>query len=173
MAAFQGRQKLSLVWNNGPNESHDSGEYKKELQATEHKHGKVARNEGDVDAAFAQGGKIVDADYCVPLLAHVSMEPMVALAEFNDGKVTAWAPTQNPQGVQDMTSKELGIPKEDAVCHVRFLGDGFGRRSKPDYVAEAAVLSKELGRPVKVEWTRADNVKFDHHNAVQPIRLRS
>jgi len=146
-AAFQGRKKLKIVWDNGENESYNSGEYQKELQATAHKPGKVVRNEGDVDAAFAKGGKIVEADYYVPLLAHASMEPMVALAEFKDGKVTAWAPTQNPQAAQDIISKELGIPKEDVVCHVTLLGGGFGRKSKPDYVAEAAVLSKKVGRP--------------------------
>ena len=148
-AAFQGRKKLKIVWDNGENESYNSGEYQKELQATAHKPGKVVRNEGDVDAAFAKGGKIVEADYYVPLLAHASMEPMVALAEFKDGKVTAWAPTQNPQAAQDIISKELGIPKEDVVCHVTLLGGAFGRKSKPDYVAEAAVLSKKVGRPVR------------------------
>src|SRR5271157_3030408 len=175
-AAFQGRQKLNIVWDNGPNESYDSGEYKKELQATAHQPGKVVRNEGDVDAAFAQGGqggKIVEADYYVPLLAHASMEPMVVLAEFKDGKVTAWAPTQNPQAVQDIVSKELGISKEDVVCHVTFLGGGFGRKSKPDYVAEAAVLSKKVGRPVKVVWTREDDIKFDYYNAVAAMYLKA
>ena len=172
-AAFQGRQKLNIVWDDGPNENYDSGEYKKELQATAHKPGKVVRNEGDVDTAFAQGGKIVEADYYVPLLAHVSMEPMVALAEFKDGKVIAWAPTQNPQGVQDVISKELGISKEDVVCHVTLLGGGFGRKSKPDYVAEAAVLSKRLGRPVKVVWTREDDVKFDYYNAVAAMYMKA
>jgi isoquinoline 1-oxidoreductase subunit beta len=172
-AAFQGRQKLNIVWDNGPNESYDSGEYKRELQATAHKPGKVVRNQGDVDAAFAQGGKMVEADYYVPLLAHVSMEPMVALAEFKDGKVTAWAPTQNPQAVQDIVSKEIGISKEDVVCHVTFLGGGFGRKSKPDYVAEAAVLSKKVGRPVKVVWTREDDVKFDYYNAVAAMYMKA
>jgi len=78
---------------------------------------------------------------------------MVALAQFQDGKATLWAPTQNPQAVQDIVSKELGISKEDVICHVTLLGGGFGRKSKPDYVAEAAVLSKRVGRPVKVVWT--------------------
>jgi len=172
-AAFQGRKKLKIVWDNGQNESYNSGEYQKELQATAHKPGKVVRNEGDVDAAFAKGGKIVEADYYVPLLAHASMEPMVALAEFKDGKVTAWAPTQNPQAAQDIISKELGIPKEDVVCHVTLLGGAFGRKSKPDYVAEAAILSKKVGRPVKVVWTREDDIKFDYYNAVAAMYMKA
>ena len=107
-AAFQGRKKLNIVWDNGPNETYDSAQYKKELQETARKPAKVVRSEGDVDAAFAKGGKIIEAEYYVPLLAHASMEPLVALAEFRDGKVTAWAPTQNPQAVQDIVSNGVG-----------------------------------------------------------------
>ena len=172
-AAFQGRKKLKVVWDNGPNETYDSVQYKKELQETAHKPAKVVRSEGDVDSVFAKGGKIMEADYYVPLLAHTSMEPMVALADFRDGKLTAWAPTQNPQAAQDIVSKELGIAKENVICHVTLLGGGFGRKSKPDYVAEAAVLSKKLGRPVKVVWTREDDVKFDYYNAVAAMYMRA
>ena len=172
-SAFQGRKKLKVVWDNGPNETYDSAQYKKELQETAHKPAKVVRSEGDVDSVFAKGGKIMEADYYVPLLAHTSMEPMVALADFRDGKLTAWAPTQNPQAAQDIVSKELGIAKENVICHVTLLGGGFGRKSKPDYVAEAAVLSKKLGRPVKVVWTREDDVKFDYYNAVAAMYMRA
>jgi len=172
-AAFQGRKKLNITWENGPNETYDSGAYKKELVETSRKPGKIVRGAGDVDAAFAKGGKTLEADYYVPLLAHASMEPMVALAEFKNGKLTAWAPTQNPQAVQDIVSRELGIPKEDVICHVTLLGGGFGRKSKPDYVAEAAVLSKKVGRPVKVVWTREDDIKFDYYNAVAAMYLKA
>jgi isoquinoline 1-oxidoreductase subunit beta len=172
-AAFQGRKQLKVVWEHGPNETYDSEQYKKELQETARKPGKVVRSAGDVDTAFAQGGKIIEAEYYVPLLAHAPMEPMVAVAEFRDGKVTAWAPTQNPQAVQDIVSKELGIAKEDVICHVTLLGGGFGRKSKPDYVAEAAVLSKKIGRPVKVVWTREDDIKFDYYNAVAAMYMKA
>ena len=172
-AAFQGRKKLNIVWENGPNETYNSGEYQKELQETSHKPGKVIRNEGDVDGAFAKGGAVFEAEYYVPLLAHASMEPMVALAEFKDGKVTAWAPTQNPQAAQAIVSQELGIPKENVICHVTLLGGGFGRKSKPDYVAEAAVLSKKVGRPVKVVWSREDDIKFDYYNAVAAMYMKA
>ncbi len=171
-AAFQGRKKLKITWDNGPNESYDSTEYKTELRETAHKPGKVIRSVGDSDQAFPTDN-VFEADYYVPLLAHAPMEPMVALAEFKDGKVTAWAPTQNPQAVQAIVSSELGIPKEDVICHVTLLGGGFGRKSKPDYVAEAAVLSKKLGRPVKVVWTREDDIKFDYYNAVAAMYLKA
>ena len=116
---------------------------------------------------------MVEAEYYVPLLAHAPMEPMVALAEFKDGKATIWAPTQNPQAVQAIVSAELGIPKESVICHVTLLGGGFGRKSKPDYVAEAAVLSKKVGRPVKVVWTREDDIKFDYYNAVAGMYFKA
>ena len=172
-AAFQGRKKLDVVWDNGPNEAYDSDEYKKQLLNTARQPNKVIRSHGDVDSAFAKTEHTFEADYYVPLLAHASMEPMVALAEFKDGKVTAWAPMQNPQAAQDIISKELGIPKEDVICHVTLLGGGFGRKSKPDYVAEAAVLSRTVGHPVKVVWTREDDIKFDYYNAVAGMYLKA
>ncbi len=171
-AAFQGRKKLKITWDNGPNESYDSEEYKKELLETAHKPGKVIRSVGDTDKTFPTTN-VFEANYYVPLLAHAPMEPMVALAEFKDGKVTAWAPTQNPQAVQAIVSSELGIAKEDVICNVTLLGGGFGRKSKPDYVAEAAVLSKKLGRPVKVVWTREDDIKFDYYNAVAAMYMKA
>src|SRR6202162_876962 len=172
-AAFQGRKKLNISWDNGPNESYNSDSYKNELRATSHNPCKVVRNVGDADAVFAKGGKVHEADYYVPLLAHAAMEPLVALAEFKDGKATLWAPTQNPQAVQDIVSKELGIAKEDVICHVTLLGGGFGRKSKPDYVAEAAVVSKKMGKPVKVVWTREDDIKFDYFNAVASMYMKA
>ncbi len=172
-AAFQGRKKLNVAWDNGVNASYNSDQYKKELQQTARKPGKVARNIGDVDAAFAKGGKIVEAEYYVPLLAHATMEPPVALADYRDGKVTVWAPTQNPQAVQETVASELGIPKENVICHVPLLGGGFGRKSKPDYAAEAAILSKAVGRPVKVVWSREDDIKFGYYHAVAAMYMKA
>jgi isoquinoline 1-oxidoreductase beta subunit len=172
-AAFEGRRKLNIVWDNGPNESYDSDTYKKELQATARQPGKVIRNEGDVDDAFANSGSTFEAEYYVPLLAHAPMEPMAALADYKNGRVTVWAPTQSPQTVQVALSQQLGIPKENVICHVTLLGGGFGRKSKPDFIAEAAVLSKKLGRPVKVVWTREDDMKFGYYNAVAAMYLKA
>ena len=112
-AAFQGRKKLNVAWDNGANASYNSDEYKKELQETARKPGKVVRNIGDVDAAFAKGGKIMEADYYVPHLAHATMEPPVALADYRDGKVTIWAPTQNPQAVQETVARRARHPQRE------------------------------------------------------------
>ncbi|MBI3644596.1 MAG: xanthine dehydrogenase family protein molybdopterin-binding subunit, partial [Acidobacteriales bacterium] len=106
-------------------------------------------------------------------LAHASMEPPVAVAEYRDGKVLAWAPTQNPQAVQDTVATVLGIKKEDVTCHVTLLGGAFGRKSKPDQVAEAAVLSKQLGKPVKVVWTREDDIRFDFFHSVAAMYMKA
>jgi isoquinoline 1-oxidoreductase beta subunit len=172
-AAFQGRRKLKIEWDHGANAVYNSDGFKKELQEAARKPGKVARKIGDVEAAFAKGGKIIEAEYYVPHLAHASMEPPAAVAEFRDGKVVAWAPTQNPQAVQETVSKALGIPKEDVVCNVTLLGGGFGRKSMPDYVAEAAILSKKVNKPVKVVWSREDDIKFDYYHAVSAMYMKA
>jgi isoquinoline 1-oxidoreductase beta subunit len=172
-AAMQGRKKLKIDWELGPNASLDSAAYKKTLQETARKTCKVARNDGDVDTAFKNATKVHEAEYYVPHLAHASMEPPVAVADFRNGKVEAWAPTQNPQAVQDTVAKALGIKPEDVTCHVTLLGGGFGRKSKPDYVAEAAILSKQLGKPVKVVWSREDDIQFDFYHAVAAMYMKA
>jgi isoquinoline 1-oxidoreductase beta subunit len=172
-AAFQGRQKLKVEWDNGPNASYNSADYRKELEATALKPGKLVRNVGDVDAEFAKGGKIIEAAYYTPHLAHASMEPPVALADYRQGKVVAWACTQNPQECQNTVAHVLGVKPEDVTCHVTLLGGGFGRKSKPDYVAEAAVLSKKSGRPVKVVWRREDDIKFDYYHSVAAMYIKA
>jgi len=172
-AAFQGRKKLKVEWEPGPNATYNSDAYRKELEATARKPGKLVRNVGDVEAEFSKGGKIIDAAYYTPHLAHASMEPPVALADYRDGKVVAWAPTQDPQAVQATVAQVLKINKEDVICHVTLLGGAFGRKSKPDYVAEAAVLSKKVGRPVKVVWSREDDIKFDYYHSVAAMYLKA
>lgn len=162
-AAMQGRKKLKPDWDFGPSATYDSVTYKQQLKQATREPGRPERTVGDVDAEFAKNTKTHEADYYVPHLAHAEMEPPVAVAQFQNGKVTAWAPTQNPQAVQQIVSQVLGIKQEDVTCYVTLLGGGFGRKSKPDYVAEAAVLSKQLGgKPVKVVWSREDDIRFDY-----------
>jgi isoquinoline 1-oxidoreductase beta subunit len=172
-AAMQGRRKLKIDWELGPNASLDSAAYKKTLQETARKTCKVARNDGDVDAVFKKAATVHEAEYYVPHLAHASMEPPVAVAEFKNGKVEVWAPTQNPQAVQDTVAKAMGLKPADITCHVTLLGGGFGRKSKPDYCAEAAILSKQLGKPVKVVWTREDDIRFDFYHAVAAMYIKA
>ena len=172
-SAMQGRKKLKIEWDNGKHAVYNSESFKKELEETARKPGKAERTVGDVDAEFAKGGKIVEASYYAPHLAHASMEPPVALADCRNGKVTVWTSTQNPQGVQETVGKALGIPKENVICHVPLLGGGFGRKSKPDVAAEAAILSKKVGSPVKVVWSREDDIKFDYYHAVSAMYMKA
>ena len=173
-AAVQGRKKLKVDWDLGPHATYDSDNYKAELKATASKPCKVMRNIGDVDKAFAAtGAKVIEAEYYCPHLSHAPMEPPAAVAEWKDSKVTAWANTQNPQAVQDAVAAAMGIKKEDVTCHVTLLGGGFGRKSKPDYVCEAALLSKQVGKPVKVVWTREEDIKFDFYHSVAAMYMKA
>jgi isoquinoline 1-oxidoreductase beta subunit len=164
-AAMQARKKLKVEWTPGEHAVFTSESAKKTMFETVHAPQKVVRNIGDVDAEFAKGGKTLEADYYVPMLSHVSMEPPVAVAEYKNGKVECWAPTQNPQAVQDTVAQAVGIKPEAVICNVSLLGGGFGRKSKPDYVAEAAILSKKLSKPVKVVWSREDDIHWDYFQA--------
>jgi isoquinoline 1-oxidoreductase subunit beta len=168
-AALQGRKGLKVQWQDGPHASFESEAFKAQMMATARQAAKVAHNVGNVDAEFAKGGKVLEAMYYTPLAAHASMEPPAAVAEFQDGKVTVWAPTQNPQAVQETVAEAVGIDKKDVTCHVTLLGGGFGRKSKPDYCAEAAILSKQLGKPVKVVWTREDDIRFDYYHSTAVV----
>jgi isoquinoline 1-oxidoreductase beta subunit len=172
-AAMKGREKLKLDWESGENASYDSAAYKQSLLETVRKPQKVVRNVGDVDAEFAKGGKTHEAEYYVPHLAHAPMEPPAAVAEFKDGKALIYAATQNPQAVQDTVATALGIDKKNVECHVTLLGGGFGRKSKPDYVAEAALLSREVGKPVRVTWSREDDIRYDYYHAVAAMYVKA
>src|SRR5438309_7858275 len=172
-AAIEGRKKLKIEWEKSPHSVWNSEAYKKELQDTARKAGKVVRENGDVEAAFANGGKIVEAEYYTPLLAHAAMEPPAALAVYRDGKAEVWAPTQGPQGARDAIAQALGLKKEDVTVHVTLLGGGFGRKSFPDYAVEAAVLSKQTGKPVKVVWSREDDIQFDTFHSCAAMYLKA
>ncbi|HBY58192.1 MAG TPA: twin-arginine translocation pathway signal protein [Solibacterales bacterium] len=172
-AAMQGRKRLKVDWDLNPEHAgFNSDAYKQELFASVHKPGKAVRNRGDFDAAFAKAAKKLEADYYVPMLSHAPMEPPVAVAEWRDGKVETWCPTQNPQAVQDAVAAALGITQKDVICHVTLLGGGFGRKSKPDYVVEAALLSKASGKPVQVVWTREDDIRFDYYHSVAAMHMK-
>src|SRR5215467_11372746 len=172
-AAMQGRKKLKAEWDVNPaHAGYDSPAYKQELFGSVHKAGKVVRNRGNFDAAFSGAAKKLEADYYTAMLAHASMEPPAAVAEFRDGKVEAWAPVQDPQAVQQTVAAVLGLKEEDVTCHVTLLGGGFGRKSKPDFVAEAAILSKATGKPVKVVFSREDDIRNDFYHSVAAMHLK-
>ncbi|HXW07377.1 MAG TPA: molybdopterin cofactor-binding domain-containing protein [Vicinamibacterales bacterium] len=164
-SALQGRQALKVDWSDSPNAVFESASFRKKLLDTVHAPARPLRVMGDVDAVFASGARTHEASYYTAMLAHAPMEPPAAVAEFRDGKVVTWAATQNPQEVQSSVADALGIKKEDVTCHVTLLGGAFGRKSKPDYVVEAALLSKQVGKPVKIVWSREDDLQFDYFHA--------
>lgn len=171
--ASQARKKLKIDWEYGPNAIYDSEQYKKSLIETANKPQRIVRSVGDVDAAFGSAAKIIEANYYTPLLSHAPMEPPAALAEYRNGKVETWTATQNPQEVQTTVAKALGIQPTDVTCHVTLLGGAFGRKSKPDYVAEAAILSKKIGKPVKISWTREEDIRFDYYHSTSAMYFKA
>lgn len=170
-AAIKGRDALKLVWDDGANGKYDSVAYRKELEEASRKPGLVLRKEGDADVALKGADKVVVGEYYIPHLAHVSMEPPVAVADVKDDKAEIWAPVQSPGGTREDVAKTLGIPEGNVTVNVTLLGGGFGRKSKCDFALEAALLSKELGAPVKVQWTREDDIHngFLHTVSVERI----
>ena len=173
-AATQGRQALKIVWDDGPNASYDSVAYRATLEEAARKPGKVVRNDGDFATAAAAAPKRITAEYYLPHLAHASMEPPAASARIANGKCEVWGCFQSPQAARDLVAKRLGMPVENVTVHVTLLGGGFGRKSKPDYGIEAAVLSKAMdGKPVKVVWTRDDDLHNDYFHTVSVEHLEA
>jgi isoquinoline 1-oxidoreductase beta subunit len=173
-AALKGREALKITWDDGPNKVYDSKAYRAQLEAAVKKPGKVERNEGDVDAALASAAKVITAEYYAPHIAHATMEPPAATARMEGGKWEVWAPVQSPGGARDDIAKALGIKPEEMVVHTTLLGGGFGRKSKCDFAIEAALLSKEMGgAPVKVVWTREDDIRHGFYHTVTAERFEA
>ena len=116
---------------------------------------------GDVSAAMAKATKRVAADYAYPFIPHVPMEPINCTARVDCDKVEIWAPTQNPEPGRAAVAKLLGVPPENVTIHMMRVGGGFGRRLQNDYMVEAAAIAKQAGRPVKLTWTREDDITQD------------
>ncbi len=173
-AALKGREALKIVWDDGPNASYESKAYRTTMEAAARKPGKVVRNEGDFDAAYAKAAKKVQAEYYLPHLAHATMEPPAAAARIAGGKCEVWSSVQSPQAARDLVAKRLGIDPSNVKVNVTLLGGGFGRKSKPDFCVEAAVVSKAMdGQPVKVIWTREDDLRHDYLHTVSAEHLEA
>ncbi|MBO9611261.1 MAG: xanthine dehydrogenase family protein molybdopterin-binding subunit [Dyadobacter sp.] len=171
-AAIKGRDLLDVVWDLGPNASYDSAEEIKQLvKEVSQPKGTPRRSRGDFDSQKMSAKKVIERTYIAPHLAHATMEPPCALAVFKDGSCEIWACTQNPQGARDVVAEVLGIPVDKVKINVTLLGGGFGRKSKPDFIVEAAMLAKETGNPVKVQWTREDDIHHDYFHALSVQRI--
>ncbi|MGE6758699.1 molybdopterin cofactor-binding domain-containing protein [Corallococcus interemptor] len=172
-AAMKGRAVLDVTWEGGDNAVYDSEAYRAQLLEVIGKPGKVVRNVGDAEAALAKAARRVQATYNTPHLAHAPMEPPAAVAKVENGTCEVWATTQNPQAARSEVAKALGIDPSKVTVHVTLLGGGFGRKSKPDYVVEAALVAKAVGAPVRLQWTREDDVRHDYYHSTSAQRLEA
>lgn len=165
-SALQGRKALNVTWDLGDNQSHDSDAYLAELEKRIVTKGKSIRSVGDAYQAFDTAETKLEATYTVPYLVHAPMEPPAATAVFKDGHCEVWACTQTPQSTQQNVAGALGIDKSKVKVNVTLLGGGFGRKSKPDFSVEAAVLAQKTGKPVKVVWSREDDIRHGYYHAI-------
>ena len=173
-AAIKGREALKITWDNGPNATHDSKAYRAQLEAAVKKPGKVERNVGDADKALASAAKVITAEYYAPHLHHATMEPPAAVARMSHGTWEVWAPVQSPGQARDDIAAAIGVAPAEMTVQPTLLGGGFGRKSKCDFAIEAALLSKDLGgTPVKVVWTREDDVRHGFYHTVTAERFEA
>lgn len=162
-AAFSARKRLRVEWDEGKvaNESW-SGFVARANDLARLPGEKVQRRDGDITAALAGAAKTVEAAYSYPFISHTSIEPQNCTAHFKDGGVEIWAPTQNPNSAQDAVARDFGLAKEKIAIHITRSGGGFGRRLSADYVLEAVAIAQKVNAPVKLTWTREDDLRHDH-----------
>jgi len=163
--AHSARAQLKVTWADSPTAQQSSAAFAaKARELASATPALPLRVDGNVSAALAQPGvKTVAANYSYPFLSHAPLEPQNCTAHYRNGTLEIWAPTQTPQGGKQLVSDVLGIPMDRITLHILRSGGGFGRRLTNDYMAEASAVSKALGVPVKVIWTREDDMRHDHY----------
>ncbi|MEO1481744.1 MAG: molybdopterin cofactor-binding domain-containing protein [Myxococcota bacterium] len=172
-AAIQGRRSLRVEWKSAGNRKQNSDALEQELREVVSRPGKVKRSRGDVDRALRSASRRHGATYYLPHLAHASMEPPAATARWSaDGRsVEIWASIQAPQAARREVARFCKVPEDNVTVHPTWLGGGFGRKSKPDFVVEAAYIAREVKAPVKVLWTREDDIQHDYYHTVSAQRI--
>ncbi|MEM9796600.1 MAG: molybdopterin cofactor-binding domain-containing protein [Pseudomonadota bacterium] len=170
-AALLGRDALEITWEAGEHGSYNSESYMAEMIATSATPGQIVREKGDVEGAFAAAETSFARTYTQAHMAHIPMEPPAALAHYADGKLEVWAPVQSPYTARTDVAEAMGLDPADVIVHVTLLGGGFGRKSKADYVTEAALLSRMVDAPVRVQWTREDDVRHSFYHTTSAERI--
>ena len=170
-AALEGAKALKIEWDDGPHAAFDTDAYHQEMAETARRPGTVVRKQGDPDTAFGKAAKVVAAEYYQQHMVHTPMEPPAALASVANGKVQIWAPVQSPYGTRQDIAKLLDLDESAVTVNQTLLGGGFGRKSKSDFVQEAALLSREIGAPVMLQWSREDDIRhgFNHTSSVERL----
>ena len=172
-AAMEGQRALEAAWEEVPGPPIGTDALRAAMLQAFDRPGEPVRNDGDVDGALARAARTVEATYEVPLLAHAPMEPMNCLADVRADRAEVWGPMQDPGGVQELVAQVTGLDTRTVTVHMTRAGGGFGRRLMSDYGAEAAYLSKAVGRPVQVVWTREEDFRQDFFRPCGVHRLRA
>lgn len=170
-SAMQGREALQVQWDEGENAKNSSEAIRKLYQGRMEQTGVIARKEGDADGSLGGAAKKVEAVYEVPFLAHATMEPMNCAADVRADGCDIYAPTQFQTFNQMAGAKICGLKPEQVRVHTTYLGGGFGRRAEQDFVAEAVELSKAMGAPVQVTWSREDDMQHDFYRPAVMVKL--
>ncbi|MDH3222997.1 MAG: molybdopterin-dependent oxidoreductase [Gemmatimonadota bacterium] len=164
---------LQVSWDEGPTASESSEGYQAQANALFDQEPTMAlRNDGDFESAYQAASHRVEADYSYPFISHTPLEPQNCTALFQDGRLELWAPTQTPERGRSMAAETLGIDESDVTLHLTRMGGGFGRRLYNDYLVEAAWIARQLeGTPVKLLWTREDDMRHDLYRPAGYHRL--
>jgi isoquinoline 1-oxidoreductase beta subunit len=161
--AWKGRDALKIKWDKGSHPELNNETLSKAFLDHLKKEGAIALNRGNAGDALKQAVKKVEITYLLPYLAHATMEPMNCTARVSETRCDVWVPTQNQSGAIEVTQKLTGLKPEQIHIHTTYLGGGFGRRGFVDYVEEAVQISKETGKPIKLIWTREEDMQYDFY----------
>jgi isoquinoline 1-oxidoreductase beta subunit len=170
-AAQKGRAALDVAWEEGPNGGFDSGRFRVRLAEATGRPGHPSRRDGAGLDALASAARTLEAVYEYPFQAHAPLEPMNTIADVRRGGCEIWSPTQAPEEVRTEAAKILGLPPEAVIVNVTLIGGGFGRRLGLDYALEAVQVSRAVGAPVQVMWTRQDDMRHGHFQPASAHRL--
>jgi isoquinoline 1-oxidoreductase beta subunit len=162
--AQKARKSLQVTWDEGPAAAESSEGYaRRAAELATQPPARWLRKDGDVEAALAGSVKRLEAAYSYPFLAHATLEPQNCTASYKDGKVEIWAPTQNPEPGRKLVAQTVGVKESDITIHMVRCGGGFGRRLQNDYMVEAVAISKQAGVPIKLVWSREDDLQHDFY----------